>query len=261
MTSLFDKLNLNAQERRLVVITGIVVFALLNWFFVIPEFGEYGKNLNRIDAARQQLKKYKDETGKRPAYEKEMRELKSQGGQVATEEAALRLSQEIYSQAALSGVTVTGMTPLQRQGAAGKTNAFFEEAAVTVNINTGEKELIDFLYRLADKELLIRARGMTISPDPSRQRLQGQINLVKSYQRRPPPSKVTTATAATKPASSPATTTKPAPDPVKAIPSAPKNQPTVNPAPKPAAPAAVPAPPPASGGTNRVRRPPAQVKS
>jgi hypothetical protein len=264
MTSVFDKLNLNAQERRLVVITGIVVFAMLNWFFVFPEFGEYGKNLNRIDAARLQLKRYQDEIAKRPDYEKQMRELKTQGGQVATEEAALRLSQEINSQAALSGVTITGITPLQRQGVGGKTNAFFEEAAVTVNINTGEKELIDFLYRLADKELLIRARGMNISPDPSRQRLQGQVTLVKSYQRRPPPSKVTAAAAATKPAASSAKpTSAPAPPPPatpKSAPSAPRNEPTVTPAPKPATPAPALTPPPAPGGTNRVRRMPSPVK-
>jgi hypothetical protein len=257
MTSLFDKLNLNAQERRLVVITGIVVFALLNWFLVFPEFGEYGKNLNRIDASRLQLKRYQDEIAKRTAYDKEMRQLKTQGGQVATEEAALQLSSEIYSQAALSGVNITGMTPLLRQGVGGKTNAFFEEAAVTVNINTGEKELIDFLYRLADKELLIRARGMNISPDPSRQRLQGQINLVKSYQRRPPPRSAATAASAkptstpAKPASTPATTPK-------NVPSAPKNEPTV--IPKPTTPAAATTPPPASGVTNRARRMPVPVK-
>lgn len=254
MTNLFDKLNLNAQERRLVVITGIVVFALLNWFFVFPEFGEYGKYEQRIKDAAAKLKSYQDEIARRTAYDKEMKELKSQGSQVATEEAALRLSQEINSQAALSGVTITGMTPLQRQAAAGKTNAFFEEAAVTVNINTGEKELIDFLYRLADKELLVRAKAMNISPDPSRLRLQGQITLVKSYQRRPPPKAAATAATA-KPTSTPV---KPASTPV---PSAPKNEPTVTPATKPATPTAVPTAPPASGSTNRTRRLPAPLKS
>ena len=254
MTNLFDKLNLNAQERRLVVITGIVVFALLNWFFVFPEFGEYGKYDQRIKDAAAKLKSYQDEIARRPAYDKEMKELKSQGSQIATEEAALRLSQEINSQAALSGVTITGMTPLQRQAATGKTNAFFEEAAVTININTGEKELINFLYSLADKELLVRAKAMTISPDPSRQRLQGQITLVKSYQRRPPPKAAATAATA-KPAPAAAKPT------AKPVPSAPKNEPTVTPAPKPAAPAPVPTPPPAAGGTNRVPRGPTPVKS
>ena len=66
MTNLFDKLNLNAQERRLVVITGIVVFALLNWFFVFPEFGEYGKYEQRIKDAAAKLKSYQDEIARRP---------------------------------------------------------------------------------------------------------------------------------------------------------------------------------------------------
>jgi hypothetical protein len=259
MTNLFDKLNLNAQERRLVVITGIVVFALLNWFFVFPEFGEYSKYEQRIKDASAKLKSYQDEIARRAGYDKELKELKSQGGVVPTEEAGLRISQEVNSQAALSGVTITSITPLSRQSSSGKTNAFFEEAAVTVNFNTGEKELIDFLYRLADKELLIRAKSMQLGTDPSRQRLQGQITLVKSYQRRPPPKSAATAATvrpaptAAKPPSTPATTPK-------AVPSAPKKEPTVTPAPKPVTPAPVPTPPPASGGTNRIRRAPAPVK-
>jgi hypothetical protein len=254
MTNLFDKLNLNAQERRLVVITGIVVFALLNWFFVFPEFGEYGKYDQRIKDSAAKLKSYEDEIGRRAGYSNELGRLKLQGSQIPTEEAALRLSQEIRSQEVLSGVTITSMTPLTRQASSGKTNAFFEEAAVTVSINTGEKELIDFLYRLADKDLLIRAKSMRIGTDPSRFRLQGEITLVKSYQRRPPP-KATTTVATTKPASTPV---KPASSPAASVPSAPKNEPTVTPAPKPTTPSTA---PPASSGTNRVRKAPAPVKS
>ncbi len=252
MTNLFDKLNLNAQERRLVVITGIVVFALLNWFFVWPEFGEYSKFDQRIKDASARLTAYQQEIGRRSGYEKELKELKSQGGVVGTEEAGLRISQEVHSQAALSGVTITTITPLTRQGSGGKTNAFFEEAAVTVNFNTGEKELIDFLYRLADKELLIRARSMQLGTDPSRMRLQGQITLVKSYQRRPPPKLA---------AAAPAATAKPASTPAKSAPTPPKTEPTVNPAPKPAVPAVTPPPSSAPAGTNRARRMPAPVKS
>lgn len=257
MTSLFDKLNLNAQERRLVVITGIVVFALLNWFFVFPEFGEYAKYEQRIKDASAKLKSYQDEIARRSGYERELKELKSQGGVVGTEEAGLRISQEVHSQAALNGVTITSTTPLSRQGAGGKTNAFFEESAVTVSVNTGEKELVDFLYGLADKDLLIRARSMNISPDPSRQRLQGQITLVKSYQRRPPPSRgaTTTPAAAAKPTPAP---TQPAPAPAP-----PKNEPTVVPSAKPATspPTVTPSPSPTSGSTtNRGRRMPTPVK-
>lgn len=246
MNSLFDKLNLRPQERRLVVIVGIVVFVVLNFWLIFPMFGEYGKYEQRIKDASKKLNDYQQEIQKRPGYDRELNELKNQGGSVATEEAALRLAQEINSQAALSGVTITSITPLQRQASGGKTNAFFEEATVTVNINSDETNLVDFLYRLADKELLVRANSMNIGPDPTRMRLQGQVTLVKSYQRRPPPK----VAAAAKPAAAPS---KPAPTP-------PKNEPTVNPAPKSAAPPTTPAPSTPASITNRSRRMPAPVK-
>ena len=239
MISLFDKLNLAPAERRLVVIVGIVVFVVLNFWLVIPEFGEWAKNEQRTKDASVKLQNYKAEIAKESTYKKELKELEQQGTQVATEEAALRLSQEVNSQAALSGVTITSITPLQRQGTGGKTNTFFDEASVTVNINTSEKELLDFLFRLADKDMLIRARSMQLSPDPSRMRLQGPITLVKSFQRRPP---VKTATAAA---------AKPAPSAAKPAVAAPAVT-----TPKPVTPA--PAPVPAS--TNSTRRAPAALK-
>ena len=240
MTSLFDKLNLNAQERRLVVITGIVLFVMLNYFFVWPEFGEYGKFDQRIKDASAKLKVFQDENSKRASYESELDDLQKQGSTVATEEAALRLSQEVNSQASLSGVTITSITPLQRQGSGGKTNAFFEEASVTVNINTGERELVEFLYRLADKDMLIRAKSMQLGTDPSRMRLQGQITLVKSFQRKPTPR---SSLAKASPAAAPA-----------------KTEPAAKPVAKAAPPAASPAAPaPAPMSTNRSRRAPAPL--
>jgi hypothetical protein len=253
MTSYFDKLNLTPAERRLVVIVGIVVFVVLNFWQVFPMFGDYGKYEQWTRDANVTLKKYQDEIAKRAGYDKEKTILKGQGGVVQTEEAALRLTQEINSQAALSGVTVTSIQPMTRQSATGKTNAFFEEATVTVSVNTGEKELIDFLFRLADKDLLIRAKSMNISTDPSQMRLQGQLTLVKSFQRRPPP-KVAAAAAAAAKAAPPPATSAPAPAPTlapaKQATSAP---PAVAKQPAPASPIAVPPPAPA-GGTNRPRR-------
>jgi Tfp pilus assembly protein PilO len=241
MTSFFDKLNLTPAERRLVIIVGIVVFVVLNFWLVFPMFGEYGKYDQRIHDANATLKKYQDEINKRSTYTNQLAQLENSGVYVPSEEAALRLSQEVNSQATLSGVTFSSITPMQRQGSGGKTNAFFEEAAVTITVNTGEKELVDFLYRLADKDLLIRAKSMTIGPDPSQTRLQGQITLVKSLQRRPP--KTTTAAAVAKPAATPAASpAKPVtPPPTSAIPAQPRPI-TPQPAPTP------------SGGTNRPRR-------
>lgn len=247
MTSFFDKLNLAPAERRLVVIVGIVVFVVLNFWLVFPEFGEWAKNEQRIRDAAGKRKTFSDEIAKKTGYEKELKELQQQGSEVATEEAALRLSQEVNSQAALSGVTLTTISPLQRQGTTGKTNSFFDEASVTININASEKELIEFLYRLADKDLLIRAKSMQLSPDPSRQRLQGPIVLVKSFQRRPPPK-------ASPIAARPAATTAKTDAPKTNTPAAAATKPAT-PAPSPAAP-----PAPAGTSTNSARRAPSAIK-
>lgn len=186
MTSVFDKLNLRPQERRLVVIVGVVVFIVLNFVFVFPNFGAYGKLQQRTSDARKKLDLYNSEIKKQSAYRKDIETLQGQGMYVSDETKALTLASDINSQALLCGVSVPSITPMPRSGTGGKTNAFFEEQSVALNFNSGEKELVDFLYRLADKALLIRARTMQISPDPTRMRLQGQMTLVKSFQRKPP---------------------------------------------------------------------------
>ena len=69
---------------------------------------------------------------------------------------------------------------------------------------TGEKELIDFLYRMAQNDLLIRAKSMQLQPDiPNRYKLQGSITLVKSYQRKAPPKPAAPAKATNAPAKAP----------------------------------------------------------
>jgi len=252
MTSVFDKLNLRPQERRLVVIVGIVLFIVLNFLVVFPNFGALGKLQADTVLAREKLRIYQMEIKKQSTYQKEIATLQSQGAQVVTEAQALTLASDVNSQAALSGVTVTVMTPMQRGGGGGRTNAFFEEQTVALNVNTGEKELIDFLYRLADKELLIRAKNMQINPDVTRMRLQGQITLVKSFQRKQPAKSAATAPTSSlaKPPTSvtPAKTNAPEPklQPAPPTPAKVTNAPTKT----PAVPPAVLSP----GGTNRFRR-------
>lgn len=209
MTSLFDKWGLSPQERRLVVIVGIVVFVVINIWVIIPMFGDWGRYEQRIREARSLRDKYNAEIGRQREYETRLKSLQQQGSQVASEEAALRLQQEVIGQANLTGLGYGTIANINRSSSSGKTNAFFDEAGVTVTVNTGEKELIDFLVRLADKEMLIRAKSMDIGPDPSGTRLQGNLTLVKSFQRKPPPRAAAAArptTAAATPASKPAAT-------------------------------------------------------
>src|SRR6185436_11071483 len=90
------------------------------------------------------------------------------------------------------GLGILSISPAARPSTT-KSNAFFDETSVTINIRTGEKELIDFLTHLTDKELMIRSKSLDVGPDPTQMLLQGTITLVKSFQRKPPAKAVASA--------------------------------------------------------------------
>lgn len=184
MSGLLDKLNLRPGERRLVVIVAIVVFVVLNIWIVWPRFGDLGRSQQRTRDAQTTLNTYQNEVNKKADYEKELKKLEGLGLLVASEEQALQLQKEVQSQAALSGVIVQTYNPSQRGQQ--RTNAYFEEQTLIITVNTGEKELIDFLYNLGARSSLIRVRSMTLGPDSSRMRLAGSVTLVESFQRKTP---------------------------------------------------------------------------
>ena len=196
MSSFVETLNLRPQERRLVVIVASVVFLVLNLWLVWPNFGALGKVQQQTKDARVRLKVFSDEISKKPQYEKELRVLENQGVFVGSEEQSLRFQQEVASQAALSGVAVQRYDPSRSQ--TGRTNSFFEEQTLLITVNTGEKELVDFLYNLGARNSLIRVRSMTLTRDVSQIKLQGSITLVESFQRKPPPKASATAPSPTK---------------------------------------------------------------
>ena len=197
MSSFVETLNLRPQERRLVVIVASVVFLVLNLWLVWPNFGALGKAQQQTKDAQARLKVFSDEISKKPQYEKELQALENQGVFVASEEQSLRFQQEVVSQATLSAVGVGGYNPSARSQT-GRTNSFFEEQTLLITVNTGEKELVDFLYNLGARNSLIRVRSMVLSRDASQIKLQGNITLVESFQRKPPPKASATATAPAK---------------------------------------------------------------
>jgi hypothetical protein len=222
-----------------------------------------GRYEQRTRDARKKLNDYQSEIGRKVGYVKEQKELELQGTYIPTEAAGLRLSDEVQSQANLSGVFISVINSLLRQPSSGKTNAFFDEAAVTVNFRSGEKELVDFLWRLADKDTLVRAKSMQLGTDPARQNLQGTLTLVKSFPRKPPakPTAVSprAAEAGAKPATGAAPAAATAPKAPVTTGSIPVTKPTgakpttsISPAPGPTV-SPIPAPMP-TGGTNRSRR-------
>ncbi len=188
MISYLDKLNLRPQERRLVVVVALAVFVVLNLWFVWPHFGDWAKAKSARARAETTMKRYQDEIARVPGYEKRLVELESEGGSVVTDEQQLDLLLTVQNQSRKHDVTVTSYDPRPKTVLT-ETNRFFEEQTLTIHVNTGNEELVNFLVSLASTNSLIRVRDMRLNPDPTGTRLNGDITLVASYQKKLPASR------------------------------------------------------------------------
>jgi hypothetical protein len=186
MSSSLDKLNLRPGEKRLLVGIGIVLFLVLNVLFVWPKFGEFGRLRAETEKIQREMARFQTEIDQEPTYQKLLRELAGQGSQVIREEQTLKLQQTVQSQALASGVTINSYAMQNSRATTTVTNAFFDEQSLVVTYDTKYGPLINFLVNLAEDESMIRVRHMDVKPDLSRQRLQGNITLVASYQKSRP---------------------------------------------------------------------------
>ena len=183
MTSLFDKLNLRPQERRLVVIVLMVIFVLLNMWFVWPYFGDWGRVEGEIQKQRATLDRYQREIGNRPKYEARQKELETTGSEMLPGETDLQ--RIIHAQAAATGVQLGGSTFLRGQGV--KTNQFFQEGGLSINFTAGGKEVVDFLVGIAAQNAMIRVRDMSLRhADATQTRLAGTMVFIGNFQARSP---------------------------------------------------------------------------
>jgi hypothetical protein len=224
MKSTFDRLNLRPFERRLVVGVGTVVFIVLNMVFVWPHFSARGKALDNLEATRKLLAKFEKEVGEAPESQRKVRALESEAEPVPPEDQGLQFLRTIQTQAAQSGVTLTGTS---RETI--RTNSqFFIERSQTITIVAAEQQLVDFLFNIGAAGSMIRARDLSLRPDAPRQHLGGSVKLVASYQKKAPPKPAPAATASSKPAARPAE--KPAAKPAEKPALKPADKPLVKPA-------------------------------
>jgi len=214
-------LNLRPQERRLVVIVGMVLFVLINWWFVWPFFGEWGKVQNDLRKDATTLAKYNNEIGKRGQYERKQRDLEETGSEMLNSETDFQ--RIVSSQAANAGVYVSDLRTGVGGGLGSKTNQFFQEQIITVTFNSGGKEIVDFLVGIAAQNAMIRVRTMNVRPDSTGTKLTGNIEFVGNYAR--PQTNAPTARAAARTAAT-ATGTKSSTQPATQSAKAPTNQPT-----------------------------------
>ncbi len=171
-----NTLNLRPSERRLLVAVGLVLFLVVNIWFVWPHFGDLQKVRNKRAAAIAKLQRYNDEIGKKAAREAEVKRLESSTADVRQQDQAIELLRTIQKQASAHRVSITGNS---RQMS--RTNDFFLEQSQNITTESGELELLEFLYDLGSGNSTIRVRDLSVRPDPQRYKLSTNIKLVSSY--------------------------------------------------------------------------------
>jgi hypothetical protein len=218
--------NLRSLEKRLVVGVGAMMFVILNFWFVVPHFSDWGKVQSRTATARKTLEVREAKVAQKSNLQRLVAGLEREGLAVPQEEQTVHFPTTIQSAAAIAGV---GIPSSGRVSA--RTNQWFVEQSQIISIQSKEQPLVDFLYNLGSGNSLIRVRDLRLHTDPPRQQLQGDVKLVASYQKKvlartgsstpaPAPKPVEASVSPAKPAP-----TKPAPAPVSSATKSPTNAP------------------------------------
>ena len=184
MKSLFDKLNLGALERRIVVVALLVLFVVVNGMFVWPQFKDWNKVQLAIRKAQATLDDYQKEVDQLPKLQQKEEALKGTGGaQLASAEMALALMRVVEPKVRAAGVNVMSYNPGSGSYGA-NTNSYFEEQSLRISFqNTGDAELLKFMVSLGENNSTIRIRDLTLRPDPTQMKLMGELTMVASYQK------------------------------------------------------------------------------
>ena len=181
MTNPLDRLNLRPFEKRMVVGIAAVLFVVLNAWFVFPHFSDLGQAQKEREDALAKIKRWQVELNQGSSYQRQIKELESEGQAVPPEDQQNQFSRAIQMQQAQSGVNITGTS---KQNVT--TNQFFLVLTELVSVESGEAQLVDFLYNLGSGSSQIRVRDLAVHPNPPRQALSGSVKLVASYQKNLP---------------------------------------------------------------------------
>ncbi|MEI6781109.1 MAG: hypothetical protein WCQ21_09345 [Verrucomicrobiota bacterium] len=181
MSNPLDRLNLRPFEKRLVVGVAVVLFLVLNAWFIVPHFSDLGQAQKQRTDALDKIKRWQVEIDQKAVYQRQVKEMENEGQSVPAEDQQNQFSRAIQMQQAQSGVNITSTS---KQTV--RTNQFFLELAQQVSVQSGEAQLVDFLYNLGSGNSLIRVRDLALRPDPPRQQLSGNVKLVASYQKNLP---------------------------------------------------------------------------
>ena len=181
MTSYLDRLNLRPFEKRLVVGVGAVFFVVLNAWLVFPHFSDLSEAKERRATALKKLGAWQAEIDQARKYQAGINKFITEGKEVPPEDQQNQFARTIQNQQVQSGVGIQNFGRTTT-----KTNQFFLELTQLISVESGEAQLVDFLYSLGSGNSLIRVRDLALHPNPPRQALSGSVKLVASYQKNAP---------------------------------------------------------------------------
>ena len=189
MNAIFDKLNLTPSERRLTIAFLIVLFTMINMWFVWPHFEDWEQVQMERQSADLKVLQHKYEIIKIPDLEAQLREIEfaiGTNGFVADSRAQRNTFQRtIDSLASKTGVQITlsgAVTAVVSSGS--NSNQFFTELSRRVTVVAHENELVDFLYELGNSDARIRVKDLTLNPAPAdKTALQAMLTLIASYKK------------------------------------------------------------------------------
>jgi type II secretory pathway component PulM len=173
--------NLRPFEKRVLVGVAALFFVVLNFLLVIPHFSDWSQVRRRKAEALGKLDLFQTEIDKKGGYDREVRKLESEGLAVPPEEQDFQFANAVNLQASRSGVRI-----IQNGTIKNSTNQFFIEKSQGITVQSGESQLVDFLFNLGASNSLIRVRDLGLRPEQARHDLIASIQLVASYQKKMP---------------------------------------------------------------------------
>jgi hypothetical protein len=172
--------RLNSAERRFVIIVGVVVFIVLNYFFVWPHFSDWGNLKTRIGKAQATLMRYEQAIERTPVIEGKIRLLQGSDTIIPPEDQATTFARNLQTEVARHGVRMSSSSRVTSES-----SSLFLAQVQTISVEATEQQLVDFLYDLgALKGSAIRVRGLFVRPEPNRTLLSANVTLVARYQKK-----------------------------------------------------------------------------
>ena len=184
MSGLIDRLQLRPQERRIIVAGAVVLFLLLNLWFVWPHFGSYARfHVQRLENDTK-LSTYLLEIGRTNDYFARLGSLEKEGSGIVTDNNDLAVQNTLTAVARANGLNI----PFNRvpQTGHGRTNEYFDQITFAAPIPpTAPDSLVNLLVSVASNQVVMRIKELDLRPsDVSRYRLAGNLKVVASFQKK-----------------------------------------------------------------------------